>query len=272
MTYQELTDQIFEKKSYLCVGLDTDPARIPQHLKNLADPVFEFNRRIIDSTYDLCVAYKLNIAFYESLGPQGWESLRKTVHHIPNTHFTIADAKRGDIGNTSRMYAKTFFETFPFDSITVNPYMGRDSVQPFLNFPGKWVILLCLTSNTGSHDFQMIADKEGVHLYEKVILQSKEWAGREQLMYVVGATHPEQLVSIRAALPESFFLIPGVGAQGGDLEAISRAGWNPQCGMLINSSRGIIYADSTDAFDKAAREEALKLQQHMARFIGQQRG
>lgn len=267
MTYHELAERIFEKKSYLCVGLDTDIEKIPSHLGASADPVFEFNRQIIDNTYDLCVAYKLNIAFYESLGPGGWESLRKTVQHIPETHFIIADAKRGDIGNTSRMYARTFFRTYPFDAITISPYMGRDSVQPFLNFPGKWVILLCLTSNEGSQDFQLIRNEEDTSLYESVIEVSKSWADHEQLMYVVGATHPEQLHSIRRRIPESFFLIPGVGAQGGDLAAISEAGWNAHCGMLVNSSRGIIYADSTPSFAKAAREEAVKLQARMEAFI-----
>jgi orotidine-5'-phosphate decarboxylase len=269
MRYQELFTEILSKQSYLCVGLDTDIEKVPSHLLEFEDPIFEFNRQIIEATHDLCVSYKLNIAFYESQGIKGWESLRKTVQFIPKRHFTIADAKRGDIGNTSKMYAKTFFKTFPFDSVTVNPYMGRDSVQPFLDFNGKWIILLCLTSNKGSTDFQMIQDPKGQFLYEKVFEVSKTWADENQMMYVIGATHPEQLAEIRRQLPNHFFLIPGVGAQGGNLSAISKAAWNKHCGMLVNSSRGIIYADNTENFAVAAREEALNLQQQMAAFMSQ---
>lgn len=269
MTYLELFQEIKKKKSYLCVGLDTDIKKIPKHLLHFEDPVFEFNKQIIEATQDLCVSFKLNIAFYESLGQSGWESLRKTIEVIPSTHFTIADAKRGDIGNTSKMYARTFFETYSFDSITVNPYMGRDSVQPFLDFEEKWVILLCLTSNPGSDDFQMVSDVNGQYLYQRVFEVSQTWTDERQMMYVVGATHPEQLAQIRQKLPNHFFLIPGVGAQGGDLNSISEAGWNAHCGMLVNSSRGIIYADAGQKFASAARGQALKLQQQMAQFITQ---
>ena len=267
MTYQEIFEHIRQKRSYLCVGLDTDINRIPVHLLDEEDPVFEFNRQIIEATHDLCVAYKLNIAFYESLGTRGWESMRKTLELIPDTHFTIADAKRGDIGNTSAMYARTFFETYQFDSITVNPYMGGDCVSPFLGFDGKWVILLGLTSNAGSADVQMIRAEDGRHVYEHLLEVSRHWGDHNQLMYVVGATHPEQLKAIRQILPNHFFLVPGVGAQGGDLHATTEAGWNDHCGMLVNSSRGIIYADGGVEFAAAARSEAMKLQSRMSTLM-----
>lgn len=264
-----LTAQIHEKQSYLCVGLDSDIQKIPKHLLDLEDPIYAFNKQIIDQTKDLCVAYKLNIAFYESMGAKGWVSLKKTLSYIPKNIFTIADAKRGDIGNTSAMYARTFFETYDFDSITISPYMGIDSVTPFLNIDNKWVILLALTSNKGSSDFQLIEDKENVKIYEHVLKKSQSWADHHKMMYVVGATHPNQLAEIRKTLPNHFFLIPGVGAQGGNLEAISKAGINDNIGMLVNSSRGIIYAGQEKDFALAARNEALKLQQAMSKFLSE---
>ncbi len=268
MTKKELLDQIRKKRSYLCIGLDTDINKIPKFLLEFDDPIYEFNCRIIKATEDLCVSYKLNIAFYESLGPAGWKSLQKTLDEIPRDIFTIADAKRGDIGNTSRMYAKTFFETYDFDSITVNPYMGRDSVQPFQEFDGKWVILLGLTSNPGSADFQLIKDEKGQYFYEHVFEVSKEWGSDRNLMYVVGATHPRQLAEIRQRVPNHFFLVPGVGAQGGDLKAISQAGFSEGTGgILVNSSRGIIYAGNDEKFDLAAREAAMDLKAQMDEFI-----
>lgn len=269
MTPSELIDRIYAKKSCLAIGLDTDIDRIPAFLRDqYEDPVFEFNRRIIDHTQDLCVCYKLNIAFYESRGTDGWQSLARTLDYIPDDIFTIADAKRGDIGNTSRMYARTFFEYYNFDSVTVSPYMGVDSIAPFLDFPGKCVILLALTSNTGSADFQHHTDEKGETLYEKVIRVSRTWAGPDQIMYVIGATHPEQLQEIRDVLPDHFFLIPGVGAQGGSVEEVMRASYVPgSCGILINSSRGIIYAGDGQEFGMEARNAALKLQAEMERMM-----
>lgn len=267
MTRNELFAQIRQKKSYLCIGLDTDINRIPKHLLDQEDPIFEFNRQIIDATRDLCVAYKPNIAFYESLGAAGWESLAKTLAYIPSEHFTIADAKRGDIGNTSGMYARAFFDTLNFDAVTVAPYMGVDSVKPFLEFEDKWVILLALTSNQGSRDFQMTPQENGQPLFEKVMRRSMEWGSPEQLMFVVGATHPEKFQEIRAIAPDHFLLVPGVGAQGGDLEALSRHGLNDVGGLLVNSSRGIIYAGSGTDFAEQARAAALVMQQEMAALI-----
>lgn len=267
MNKQHLVNQIKQKHSYLCVGLDTDINKIPSHLLKEKDPIFEFNKQIIDSTHDLCVAYKPNIAFYEALGPAGWESLAKTIEYIPKDIFTIADAKRGDIGNTSKLYAKAFFETMNFDSITVAPYMGKDSVTPFLEFDDKWVILLAHTSNPGSADFQLMEDQGGKTLYEEVIAKSQQWASENELMFVVGATRADRIGHIRSLAPNNFFLVPGVGAQGGDLEAVSREGMNSDCGLLVNSTRGIIYASNDAEFAKSARDEAQKLQSDMSRYM-----
>ncbi|RFS18004.1 orotidine-5'-phosphate decarboxylase [Emticicia sp. C21] len=274
MTKQQLFEQILKKKSYLCVGLDTDLKKIPQHLLQTEDPIFEFNRQIIDATAQYAVAYKPNIAFYEAMGVKGWESLQKTMDYIPKECFTIADAKRGDIGNTSELYARTFFDKnsscFDFDSVTVAPYMGRDSVQPFLAFDGKWVILLALTSNIGSNDFQHLkveVDGEQRALYEQVLTKSQEWGNSESMMYVVGATQADKLAEIRKIVPDHFLLVPGVGAQGGSLEEVSRYGMNKQCGLLVNSSRAIIYASSGEDFAARARKEAQKVQQEMEKYL-----
>lgn len=263
MNRKELFGHIQEKKSFLCVGLDTDPNKIPSHLLKEKDPIFEFNRQIIDATAALTVAYKPNIAFYEALGPKGWESLQKTLDYIPKDIFTIADAKRGDIGNTSSLYAKAFFETMDFDSITVAPYMGIDSVKPFLEFEGKWVILLALTSNEGSMDFQLTISKEGKPLFQEVLEKSSQWGTPENLMYVVGATRGEKIAEVRKIVPGNFFLVPGVGAQGGSLEEVAKYGMNANCGLLVNSSRGIIYAANGTDFAQCAKKEASKLQEEM---------
>ena len=267
MNKKELVNQIKEKKSFLCIGLDTDIKKIPKHLLTFEDPVFEFNKRIIDETKDLCVAFKLNIAFYESNGIDGWKSLMKTIEYIPNDIFTIADAKRGDIGNTSSMYAKTFFESMDFDSITVNPYMGSDSVEPFLKFKNKWVILLALTSNTGSQDFQKIIDKNDIKLYENVIEKSSKWAGNERIMYVIGATQSQSLKEIRKIIPNHFLLVPGIGAQGGSLTEVIENGLNSDYGLLINSSRSIIYSSKDLNFASSARKAAMQIKLEMERFI-----
>ena len=267
MNKQELINQIKEKKSFLCIGLDTDSAKIPKHLLSFEDPVFEFNKRIIDETKDLCVAFKLNIAFYESQGINGWKSLMKTIDYIPKDIFTIADAKRGDIGNTSTMYAKTFFESMDFSSITVSPYMGSDSVEPFLKFKNKWVILLALTSNLGSKDFQKILDSNGVNLYENVIRKSAKWAGDDRIMYVVGATQSKLIKEIRKIVPNHFLLVPGIGAQGGNLSEVIENGLNSDYGLLINSSRSIIYSDSSLDFASSARNAAMQIKLEMERFI-----
>ena len=273
MTKEELYQQIVEKKSYLCVGLDTDIKRIPKHLLSAKDSIYEFNARIIDATHDLCVAYKPNIAFYEAQGSKGWKSLEKTINFIPLTHFTIADAKRGDIGNTSSLYARAFFENMEFDSVTVAPYMGEDSVKPFLEFEDKWVILLGLTSNKGSNDFQQaIQGETNQRLYEKVMRTAQTWGNPDNLMFVVGATHPDKFKEIREIIPNNFLLVPGIGAQGGDLQAVSENGWNEHCGLLVNSSRGIIYAGDGEDFDKKARAAALKLQQQMEAFMDKKLG
>lgn len=265
MTRQQLIDQIQEKKSFLCVGLDTDINKIPKHLLSAEDPIFEFNKQIIDATHQYAVAYKPNIAFYESLGSKGWASLEKTMEYIPKDVFTIADAKRGDIGNTSSMYARAFFENMHFDSITVAPYMGSDSVQPFLAFAQKWVILLAATSNPGALDFQqMKVNSTEDTLFETVIKKSAEWGTSENLMYVVGATRPELLEKIREIIPNHFLLIPGVGAQGGSLSEVCKYGMTDECSLLINSSRGIIYADDSKVFARAAAKEAKKMQLEMA--------
>lgn len=264
MTKQELFNQIIKKESFLCVGLDADLEKIPDHLRELDDPIFEFNKQIIDATKDYCVAYKPNLAFYESLGVKGWESLQKTMEYIPSDIFTIADAKRGDIGNTSRMYAKTFFEYFNFDSVTVAPYMGNDSVAPFLEFGNKWVILLAATSNIGGLDFQYKKIEGGKRVFEEVLEKSLEWGDEENLMYVVGATRAEMLSDIRAIVPDSFLLVPGVGAQGGSLEEVAKYGMNNTCGLLVNSSRGIIYAGSGIDFASVAKNKSKELQSQMA--------
>lgn len=266
MTKKELVEQIFLKKSFLCVGLDTALDKIPKFLLAFDDPIFEFNKRIIDATKDICVAYKPNIAFYECLGSKGWDSLEKTINYIPKNIFTIADAKRGDIGNTSKMYAQTFFETYNFDSVTVAPYMGKDSVAPFLEFKDKWAIILALTSNESSKDFQLMTEN-GEKLYEKVIKTSFEWGNDENIMFVTGATHPEKFQELRALAPKSFFLVPGVGAQGGDLDAVVKFGKNEEIGLLINSSRGIIYAGNSEDFAQKARESALVLTTEMKKYF-----
>jgi orotidine-5'-phosphate decarboxylase len=269
MNRAQLVEQIKKKNSYLCVGLDTDITKIPTHLKNSSDPVFEFNKQIIDATHEYCVAYKPNIAFYEALGAKGWESLAKTLEYIPTECFTIADAKRGDIGNTSSLYAKAFFEQMNFDSITVAPYMGEDSVKPFLEFKDKWVILLAHTSNSGSSDFQLIESKAGKKLYEEVITRSQQWGTPEQLMYVVGATRADKIAEIRKLAPEHFFLVPGIGAQGGDLAETSKHGLTKQCGLLVNSTRAIIYASSDKDFAKKAGLEAKQVKDEMTALLQQ---
>lgn len=250
--------QIQSKNTCLCVGLDVDLDRIPQHLKQYEDPVFEFNKQIIDATKDLCVAYKPNLAFYEALGAKGWQSLEKTIAHIPAEHLVIADAKRGDIGNTSRLYAQAMFEQLGADAVTIAPYMGEDSVKPFLSYPGKWVIVLALTSNAGSNDFQFTPQENGEPLYAKVIRKCRSWANPDQLMFVVGATHPEKFAEIRELAPDNFLLVPGVGAQGGDLQGVLKYGRNELGGLLINSSREIIYASNGEDFAQQARAAATK--------------
>ncbi len=266
MTRAILIEQIKEKQSFLCVGLDPDPQKIPDHLNNYEDPIFEFNRRVIDATESYAVAYKPNIAFYESLGPSGWESLRKTLEYIPDHIFTIADAKRGDIGNTSSMYAKTFFETYPFDSITVAPYMGEDSVTPFLKYPNKWVIVLAATSNKGGRDFQEF-DIKGKPLYQHVVNRVASWGSDENTMFVVGATRGEVIRTIRASAPTHFFLVPGVGKQGGSLDDVVRFGITADCGILVNSSRGIIYAGSGLEFEKDVMAAARAIQSDMSAYL-----
>jgi orotidine-5'-phosphate decarboxylase len=269
MTRQQLIDQIRIKRSFLCVGLDTDLSKIPAHLLDTEDPIFEFNKAIIDATKDYAVAYKPNIAFYECYGPKGWESLKKTIDYIPKDIFTIADAKRGDIGNTSTYYAKAFFDYLNCDSVTVAPYMGEDSVTPFLEFENKWVILLALTSNKGALDFQMIRDEKGEELFKHVLKKSTDWGTKDNLMFVVGATRAEGIGEVRNLVPDHFFLVPGVGAQGGSLEDVCQYGWNIDCGLLVNSSRGIIYASSGKDFAEIAALEAQKLRNQMAVILDQ---
>lgn len=269
MTTQQLISQIFSKKSFLCIGLDVDMDKIPSHLRTTEDPIFEFNKAIIDATHDVCVAYKPNTAFYEAYGIKGWQSLEKTITYINQNYpeiFTIADAKRGDIGNTSSMYAKAFFDDLAFDSVTVAPYMGKDSVEPFLAFENKHTILLALTSNEGAFDFQTL-QVNGKEIYNTVLETSKTWKNSHNLMYVVGATKAEFFTEIRKIVPDSFLLVPGVGAQGGSLSEVCKYGMNENVGLLINSSRGIIYASAGVDFAEKAREEALKLQQEMASLI-----
>lgn len=270
MTKQELIQQIKAKRSFLCIGLDVDLEKIPPHLLKCDDPIFEFNKAIIDATHDLAVAYKPNTAFYEAYGLKGWESLSKTIAYLNKNHpsiFTIADAKRGDIGNTSTRYAKAFFDDMNFDSVTVAPYMGSDSVEPFLAFKDKFTIMLALTSNKGGLDFQVLEDASGTTLYEKVLKTSLQWQNSEQLMYVVGATRPDYFQKIRKIVPDHFLLVPGVGAQGGDLQGVCQYGLNNDIGLLINSSRGIIYASSKEDFAEKARESAKKLQHEMQTIL-----
>ncbi|MGB1039406.1 MAG: orotidine-5'-phosphate decarboxylase [Flavobacteriales bacterium] len=267
MNYQELVNQIKTKKSFLCVGLDTDLAKIPKHLLELEDPIFEFNKQIINATKDYCVAYKPNIAFYEMLGTKGWESLQKTIEYIPDSHFTIADAKRGDIGNTSLYYANTFFDTYDFDSVTVAPYMGSDSVKPYLKHKDKWAILLALTSNKGADDFELQKLESGEYVFEKVLSTSKDWGNEQNMMYVVGATRPEMLQEIRKIIPNHFLLVPGVGAQGGSLPEVVKYGMTADCGLLVNSSRGIIYASDGEDFAEKAGEKAKAIQEEMASLL-----
>lgn len=270
MTREQLIQNIRSKKSFLCVGLDTDIKKIPQHLLSAEDPIFEFNKAIIDATAPYCVAYKPNLAFYESIGVQGWIALEKTVKYIREKYpdqFIIADAKRGDIGNTSAMYARSFFGHLGVDAITIAPYMGEDSVTPFLGFDGKWVILLALTSNKGSGDFQLIEDSDGTPLYKNVISRSSRWATDKEMMYVVGATQGKLFEEIRKVAPTHFLLVPGVGAQGGSLEEVCRYGMTEDCGLIVNSSRGVIYASSGTDFAEAAAAEAKKLAEQMATLL-----
>jgi orotidine-5'-phosphate decarboxylase len=266
MTLQFLIDQIKIKKSYLCVGLDTSSEKIPKHLQSNADALFEFNKQIIDATKDLCVAYKINTAFYESNGMKGWEAMEKTVNYIPSTHFKIADAKRGDIGNSSSQYAKAFFEVLNFDAITVAPYMGHDSIQPFLKCENKFTIVLGLTSNKGSEDFQQQKTGEN-YLYETVLKKVSIWGTKENLMFVVGATKATEIASIRKIIPDNFLLIPGVGAQGGSLEDVSKYGMTKDCGLLVNASRAIIYASCKDDFAEKARIVTKNLQTEMKGYL-----
>lgn len=276
MNKQQLFETIQQRKSFLCVGLDSDIRKLPQHLiEREEDPVFAFNKAIIDATADLCVAYKPNLAFYECNGLKGWQSYERTISYLrqrcPN-HLIIADAKRGDIGNTSQMYARSFFEEQDVDALTVAPYMGEDSVKPFLGYDGKWVVLLALTSNKGSLDFQLTEDKEGQRLFEKVLRTSLQWGNDENMMYVVGATRGSLFEDVRAIVPDHFLLVPGVGAQGGSLEEVCRYGMNSQCGLLVNSSRGIIFADSGEHFAEVAHNKAFELQQQMEAELNKRLG
>jgi len=282
MTRHQLVEQIFRKRSYLCVGLDSDIAKIPRHLLSGADPVFQFNKQIIDATKDLCVGYKINTAFYEAMGVRGWETLERTVNYIPQEHFKIADAKRGDIGNTSSHYAKAFFESLNFDAVTVAPYMGEDSVKPFLEYNDKWAIVLGLTSNVGAKDFELqrfdtktdLLD-EGIHiekhgtkfLYEMVLEKVSRWGNTNNLMFVVGATHADEFPNIRQLTPEHFYLVPGVGAQGGSLKEISEKAMTKDCGILVNASRAIIYVSGKEDFADEARMIAKQYQSEMASYL-----
>ncbi len=267
MERKQLIEQIFTKKSFLCVGLDTDLNKVPKFLLNEEDPIFSFNKAIIDATAPYSIAYKPNLAFYECYGLKGMEAFEKTITYLKENyphHFIIADAKRGDIGNTSKMYAQTFFREYNVDALTIAPYMGEDSVKPFLEYEGKWVILLALTSNKGSHDFQLFEDKEGMRLFEQVLTKSQKWGTTENLMFVVGATQGSLFADIRKLAPNSFLLVPGVGAQGGSLQEVCKYGMNKDCGLLVNSSRGIIYASVDENFAEIAGEKAKELQQEMA--------
>ena len=274
MNKQQIIDNIARKGSFLCVGLDTDLKKMPQHIiansATTAEAIFTFNKAIIDATAPYCVAYKPNLAFYECFGIEGWQAFEQTVQYIKQNYpdqFIIADAKRGDIGNTSAMYARTFFAGTQVDALTIAPYMGEDSVTPFLTYPGKWAVLLALTSNKGSHDFQLTADTEGERLFERVLRVSQQWGTDEQMMYVVGATQGKLFEDIRRIAPRHFLLVPGVGAQGGSLEEVCRYGMTPRCELLVNSSRGIIYADSTEDFAKVAGEKARELQEQMQKLL-----
>jgi orotidine-5'-phosphate decarboxylase len=271
MNHLQLFENIKQKRSFLCVGLDSEKEKIPSSLLEAEDPVFEFNKRIIDATYKYAIAYKPNVAFYESSGSAGWTTLESTVGYIKKKHpeiFVIADAKRGDIGNTSKMYAKAFLEKMPFDAVTVAPFMGEDSVTPFLSYNGKWVVLLALTSNKGADDFQY-HNEDGIKLFERVLSVSQKWGSVDNLMYVVGATRAEMLKDIRKIVPDHFLLIPGVGAQGGNLEEVAKYGLNSKCGLIVNSSRGIIFADNTEKFDKVAGEKAREMQLEMERYLSE---
>lgn len=270
MTRKELFENIKRKRSFLCVGLDTDIKKIPQHLLSEEEPIFAFNKAIIDATAQYCVAYKPNLAFYESLGVEGWIAFEKTVKYIQTNYpdmFIIADAKRGDIGNTSEMYARSFFDHLNIDSVTVAPYMGEDSVKPFLGYEGKWVILLALTSNKGSHDFQMIKDTEGEQLFERVMRTAQTWATPEEMMFVVGATQGERFTDVRKVAPKSFLLVPGVGAQGGSLQDVCKYGMIEDCGLLVNSSRGVIYVSKGEDFAEAAAKAAEEVQKEMEAIL-----
>lgn len=267
MERAQLIASIRQKRSFLCVGLDPDIRKIPPHLLETEDPIFEFNKAIIDATVDICVAYKPNLAFYEVMGSKGWESLQKTAAYIPPGVFTIADAKRGDIGNTADMYASTFFETMHFDAVTIAPYMGEDSILPFLKFKSKWVAVLALTSNSGSKDFQQLDLATGKKLFEEIVEKSMRWGSQDQLMFVVGATHGEEISRIREIAPDHFFLIPGVGTQGGNLSEVSARAMNKDIGILVNASRSIIYASSGLDFADRAREEALRMREEMSKLM-----
>ncbi len=266
MTREQLVNNIRKTKSYLLVGLDTSVEKIPAHLKSAPDPVFQFNKQIIDATKDLCVGYKINTAFYEAEGAKGWEAMEQTVNYISSDHFKIADAKRGDIGNTSSQYAKAFFEKLNFDAITVAPYMGADSIQPFLEYEDKWTIVLGLTSNKGSEDFEQLKTGQN-YLYEEVIKKVSQWGNKENLMFVIGATKAKDLLTIRKIIPDNFLLIPGVGAQGGSLEEVSKHGLNKDCGLLVNASRAIIYAGKGENFAEDARAAAKQYQKEMMTYI-----
>ncbi len=266
MKREDIINNIQRKRSFLCVGLDTDIKKIPQHLLKEEDPVFAFNKQIVDATAPYCIAYKPNLAFYEAMGVKGWVAFERTVKYIRQQYpdqFIIADAKRGDIGNTSRLYARTFFEEMDLDALTVAPYMGEDSVTPFLEYPGKWVIVLVLTSNKGSHDFQLTEDKDGERLFERVLRISQTWCTPNQAMFVVGATQGKSFADIRQIAPHHFLLVPGIGAQGGSLEEVCRYGMTDECGLIVNSSRAIIYADSSERFAEVAAEKAKAVQQEM---------
>lgn len=276
MTRQQLVEQIQQKQSYLCVGLDTDRTKIPKHLQSHPDAIFEFNKAIIDATLPHCVSYKINTAFYEALGVKGWEAMERTVNYIPDTHFKIADAKRGDIGNTSTQYARAFFEAMNFDAVTVAPYMGEDSVRPFLEYEGKWAIVLGLTSNKGASDFelkQLVSDNGEAHLraeflYERVLRSVAKWGTPDNLMFVVGATQPEEFLNIRSIIPDHFLLVPGVGAQGGSLKDISEKAMNDDCGLLVNASRAVIYASGKEDFATEAKAIAEQYQFEMKSYLG----
>lgn len=275
MTRNQLIEQIFQKKTYLCVGLDTDITKIPAHLQNHPDAIFEFNKAIIDATKEFCVSYKINTAFYEAMGLKGWDAMQRTAEYIPSTHFKIADAKRGDIGNTSSQYAKAFFETMNFDAVTVAPYMGEDSVRPFLEYEGKWAIVLGLTSNKGANDFelkQLVSDNGEEHLrpqylYERVLNTVAKWGTTDNLMFVVGATQPEEFINIRSIIPDHFLLVPGVGAQGGSLKDISEKAANKDCGLLVNASRAVIYASEKENFAEEAKAIAQQYQFEMQQYL-----